>query len=67
MKKNGLVWNFLEPQAVETSDHTNKTNKYLIPTGTLLCAYCILLTLSTTNTTLLVFFEVLATRRSIAT
>ena len=29
MKKNGLVWNFLEPQAVETSDHTNKTNKYL--------------------------------------
>ena len=36
-EKNGLVWNFLEPQAVETSDHTNKTNKYplilsIIPT-----------------------------------
>ena len=33
MKKNGLVWNFLEPQVVETSDHTtNKTNstKYLV-------------------------------------
>ena len=29
MKKNGLVWNFLETPAVETSDHTNKTNKYL--------------------------------------
>ena len=24
------MWNFLEPQVVETSDHTNKTNnKYL--------------------------------------
>ena len=23
-KKNGLVWNFLETSAVETSDHTNK-------------------------------------------
>ena len=29
MKKNGLVWKFLEPQVVETSDHTNKTNKIL--------------------------------------
>ena len=23
-----VCWNFLEPQVVETSDHTNKTNKY---------------------------------------
>ena len=45
MKKNGLVWNFLEPQVVETSDHTNKTNKYLyhpnIPPPDYVNFYCI--------------------------
>ena len=37
MKKNGLVWKFLEPQVVETSDHTNKTNKILPQSNKNIC------------------------------